>query len=49
MQGAKVIEGDWTFFIVLTTAGLLVTIPALVFKKKIYGWFGITDGVEESE
>jgi uncharacterized membrane protein YdjX (TVP38/TMEM64 family) len=47
LQGAKIIEGDWTFFIVLTVTGLLVTIPALVFKKKIYAWFGITDGSEE--
>ena len=49
LQGAKIIEGDWTFFIVLTLAGLVVTIPALVFKKKIYGWFGITDHTEGVE
>ncbi len=44
LQGAKVIEGDWTFFIILTVTGIAVAVPALIFKERIFRRFGITDG-----
>ena len=48
LQGAKVIEGNWTFFIILTAAGLAVAVPALVFKERIFRRFGITDGYTDA-
>jgi len=43
LQGAKVFEGDWIFFLVLTGAGLAVTVPALYFKNQIFQRLGFQD------
>ena len=44
LQGAQVIEGEWTSFILITVAGLVVSIPALIYKKQIFRRLGISEG-----
>ena len=43
LQGAKIVEGDWTFFFLLTGFGLAVAIPALIFKNRLFRWLGVPD------
>ncbi|MBU2551678.1 MAG: VTT domain-containing protein [Proteobacteria bacterium] len=47
LQGAKVFQGDWTFFAVLTGASLLVLVPALIFKDRIFRRLGLPAGNRE--
>ena len=47
LQGAKVFEGDWTFFALLTVGALTVLIPLLLFKDRILGRLGISGGRTE--
>lgn len=43
LQGAKVFEGDWTYFIILTAGAMVLLIPAIIFRERIFSKLGITD------
>lgn len=43
LQGDKVVEGDWTVFIVLTLGAIALIVPAYLFKDRIFKIFGIDD------
>ncbi|MEW6265190.1 MAG: VTT domain-containing protein [Thermodesulfobacteriota bacterium] len=43
LQGDKVVEGDWGFFIVLTSVSLALLVPALLFRERIFRRLGIGD------
>jgi len=43
LQGDKVFEGDWTFFIVLTGVSLAVLLPLFFLRERIFVFFGIKD------
>jgi len=49
LQGAKVFEGDWIFFIVLTAVSLAVLLPLFFWRDRIFVFFGIKDRTPDSE
>jgi uncharacterized membrane protein YdjX (TVP38/TMEM64 family) len=46
LQGAKIVEGDWFFFIVITAAGMGVAITTLIFRNRLLRWLRISDSGE---
>jgi uncharacterized membrane protein YdjX (TVP38/TMEM64 family) len=47
LQGAQIIEGDWTFFIVVTTVGGALVIAGWLLRGRIFRRLGIVDRGEE--
>ncbi|MFH1135820.1 MAG: VTT domain-containing protein [Pseudomonadota bacterium] len=43
LQGAKVFEGDWSFFLIMTGGSLAVLIPALLYKDRILKKLGVKE------
>lgn len=43
LQGAKVFEGNWTFFTAVTLGSLMLMVPLLYYRERILVRFGVSD------